>query len=40
MKVKQPWPKEPFPVRPAASLDAEYEAFVLKAGEKMTFPVP
>ena len=32
--------KGAFPVRPAASLDAEYETFVLKAGEKMTFPAP
>ncbi|MBN38424.1 MAG: hypothetical protein CMI29_08155 [Opitutae bacterium] len=32
--------KGAFPVRPAASLDAEYGTFVLKAGEKMTFPAP
>ena len=35
--MKQPWPRS-LSGRPAASLDAEYETFVLKAGEKMTFP--
>ena len=29
-----------FPVRPAASLDAEYGTLLLKAGEKMTLPAP
>jgi uncharacterized protein YfaS (alpha-2-macroglobulin family) len=32
--------KGAFPVRPAASLDAEYETFVLNAGDERTFSAP